>query len=488
MLPGWSDRPVYRIGMIMQFMELGLSERMALSLLNLDLKTPTEIQTKVIPQALDGRDIMASAETGSGKTAAYALPIIHEHEQKRKQVHEQKKEQNYSAEKIKSSKSRKPTTLVMVPTRELAIQVESQFKRFSGGSGLKTVCIYGGTGYERQLHTLNRGVDVIVATPGRLFDHISRNSVDLSMIEMLILDEADRMLDMGFMPQVRKIVARVPEKRQTLMFSATIGNGIEQAASEFLSSPRTIRVNKSRIEPTSIEQKVYNVDESGKEALLMQLLTDNPDVNSVLVFTRTRHKATKLRKKLCEANVKAEEIHGSISQNKRERTLARYRKGLFSVLVATDIAARGLDIPEISHVVNYDLPDSAEDYVHRIGRTGRAGRKGVALTFISPQQRHLIRAIEQVTGSKLGNGLPDDKPKNKTRNRPSENRAHTARPRHNADTPRPRHKTYAPKSKSRSQDAQSERQLREESRRNRSKRRSFQKPGSPKRNRSTSAR
>ncbi|MCA9803607.1 MAG: DEAD/DEAH box helicase [Cyanobacteria bacterium HKST-UBA02] len=368
----------------MQFKELGLSERMALSLMNLKIVDPTEIQTKVIPETLGGHDIMASAETGSGKTAAYALPIIHQRC------------------RGKAEKRRKAKTLVLVPTRELALQVESQFERFSCGSGLKTVCIYGGASYDRQISAMNRGVDVIVATPGRLFDHITRGTADLSMIEMLVLDEADRMLDMGFMPQVRQIVRRVPDQRQTLMFSATISKGIEEAASEFLKNPKTIRVNTRQLEPSSIEQKVFYCDEAEKESLLLDLLENQPAVKSVLVFTRTRFKAAKICKRLCAANVRAEEIHGSISQSKRERTLARYREGRFSVLVATDIAARGLDVPEISHVVNYDLPDSAEDYVHRIGRTGRAGRTGTALTFISAQQRHLVRGIEQVVGRRLG--------------------------------------------------------------------------------------
>lgn len=395
----------------MQFMELGLSERMARSLMTLQIEEPTEIQTKVIPETLNGRDIMASAETGSGKTAAYALPIIHDRN------------------KGKAEKRRKPRTLVLVPTRELAMQVESQFERFSCGSGLRTVCIYGGTGYGRQIQALNRGVDVIVATPGRLFDHITRGTADLSMVEMLVLDEADRMLDMGFMPQVRQIVKKVPEQRQTLMFSATISKGIEQAASEFLRDPKNIRVNTKRLEPSSIEQKVFYVDELDKEALLLDLLENQPEVKSVLVFTRTRFRAAKIRKKLNAANVRAEEIHGSISQNQRERTLARYRDGKFAVLVATDIAARGLDVPEISHVINYDLPDSAEDYVHRIGRTGRAGRTGTALTFISNQQRHLVRGIERVVGRQLGD-RPENgpEPKRQQKRRPPRFKGKSSRP------------------------------------------------------------
>ncbi|MBZ0185066.1 MAG: DEAD/DEAH box helicase [Candidatus Obscuribacterales bacterium] len=387
----------------MKFLELGLSERIAHALVGFGFSQPTEIQQKAIPSILGGRDIMASAETGSGKTAAYALPII---------------------QFRRKAQGKSPSTLVLVPTRELALQVQSQFERFLCGSGLRTVCVYGGTGYDRQTRLLKRGVDIIVATPGRLFDHIKRNNVDMSMISMLVLDEADRMLDMGFMPQVRQIVARMSGRRQTLMFSATISKGVEKAASEYLINPVTIRVNTNRLEPSSIDQRIYHVDESGKTALLMDLIKDQPDVNSVLVFARTRVRASEIRKKLCASNVRAEEIHGNISQAQRERTLARYRDGHFTVLVATDVAARGLDIPAISHVVNYDLPDSPSDYVHRIGRTGRAGRSGIALSFVSARQRHLVRDIEKIVGRSL---MPDSDHKHEPA-RPARRRSRNRRP------------------------------------------------------------
>lgn len=364
----------------MKFIELGLSERVAGALESFGFTEPTEIQGKAIPVILAGRDVMASAETGSGKTAAYALPII---------------------QSLKGSTPRKAQVLVLVPTRELALQVQSQFDRFSNHSGLRTLTVYGGTGYERQTRLLRRGVDVIVATPGRLYDHIQRGNADLSRIAVLVLDEADRMLDMGFMPQVRQIVDKLSRRPQTLLFSATISRSVERAAEEYLESPITIRINTNRVEPSAIEQRIYHVDESGKDALLVQLIKDQPEINSVLVFAKTRSKAARIRKRLCASNVPAEEIHGDISQNQRERTLARYREGVFSVLVATDIAARGLDIPAISHVVNYDLPNTAADYVHRIGRTGRAGRSGIALSFVCAEQRHLIRDIERVTGRQL---------------------------------------------------------------------------------------
>ncbi|CAN5641071.1 DEAD/DEAH box helicase [soil metagenome] len=383
----------------MNVTELGLTKLVSAALEKLGLAEPTESQQKAIPVIVSGRDIMASAETGSGKTAAYALPLI---------------------QNLKGTSERKPRCLVLVPTRELALQVQSQFERFSNNSGMRTVVVYGGTGYEKQTRLMRRGVDVIVATPGRLFDHIERGNADLSNVTMLVLDEADRMLDMGFLPQVRKIVDEMDGKRQTLMFSATISKTVERIAAEFLTNPVTVQVNTSQVEPSSIEQRIYHIDEAGKDALLVQLIKDEPEMNSVLVFTKTRRKAAKIRKRLCTSDITAEEIHGDISQSQREKTLARYREGRFAVLVATDIAARGLDIPAISHVVNYDLPMSAADYVHRIGRTGRAGRSGVALSFVCADQRHLMRDIEKVTGKPLDPNAPqqNDQSEHKRSSRP----------------------------------------------------------------------
>jgi ATP-dependent RNA helicase RhlE len=360
------------------FVDLGLSKSILRALEEMNYTEPTDIQLQSIPVTLSGRDLMASAQTGSGKTAAFALPII----------------------ECLGEPEKTPRALILVPTRELATQVEEQFQLFAKYSKLKCVTLYGGVGYDKQIRLLSRGVDIVVATPGRLMDHVTRRTCDVSKVEILVLDEADRMLDMGFMPQVRKIIARITKERQTLMFSATFDNRVERLAAEYLKDPYTVRVNKKQIEPIEIEQKIFHVNEFGKDALLAQLIQDH-DMNSVLVFTKTRRKASWVTNRLRDAKIMAEEIHGDISQSQREKTLARYRDGQFPVLVATDVAARGLDVPSISHVINYDLPGTPEDYVHRIGRTGRAGRSGVAFSFVSEGERYMIRDIEKVVGRQL---------------------------------------------------------------------------------------
>jgi superfamily II DNA/RNA helicase len=358
------------------FTELGFSKLTLAALTECGYTVPTEIQEKTIGLTMAGQDIMASAETGSGKTAAYALPII----------------------ECLDEPERHPRALILVPTRELALQVQEQFEKFAQYRKLRSVTIYGGVGYEKQKAGL-KTADIIVATPGRMLDYLERKTVSLAEIEMLVLDEADRLLDMGFMPQVRRIVKTLSKERQTLMFSATIDGKVEMLAREFLRNPVTVRVNSNQIEPKEIEQKMFRVHEFSKDELLAKLICDLS--TSVIVFTQTKRKATWVMDRLREAKIPAEEIHGDITQSQREKTLSRYRKGAFKVLVATDIAARGLDIPDISHVINYDLPDSPEDYVHRIGRTGRAGRSGVAYSFVSDEQIFLMRDIEKVIGRKL---------------------------------------------------------------------------------------
>lgn len=382
---GCSTRKLY---ILSTFNELGLSEHAIASVLAIGFTEPTEIQQKAIGLVLAGRDMMASAQTGTGKTAAYALPIL---------------------EHIPREKRRPVSSLVLVPTRELAIQVREAFEMLGKGhSRQKAIALYGGTGYGMQIKAIHRGADIVVATPGRLLDLVDRRLIDLSHVNVLVLDEADRMLDMGFMPQVRKVVSFLKTQRQTLMFSATIDSRIEKIAGEFLINPVTVRVASTAVEPASIEQHVHRIDEFGKDKLLLQLIQSS-EGGSVLVFTKTRRKATWICQRLREQQVQAEEIHSDISQNQRERTLKAYRQGTFNVLVATDIAARGIDVPAISQVINYDLPMSASDYVHRIGRTGRAGRSGVAHSFVSDDQRYLIRDIERVIGRKFDGIGGDDR-------------------------------------------------------------------------------
>lgn len=360
------------------FEQLGLSQEALAALAEVGFSAPTEIQSKTIGIIAERKDLIASAQTGSGKTAAYALPII-----------------DILRASEKTTGRAQTKALVIVPTRELALQVCGEFVRFSGGTKLNVAVLYGGTGYRKQVRDLHRGADVIVATPGRLLDCLNRNYANLSKVQVVVLDEADRLLDMGFMPQVRAVIARVPKQRQTLMFSATIDARMKKIAEEFLTEPQIVSANQQKVEPSSIEQQFHYLKESEKEGKLLDLLM-TAENGSVLVFTKTRYKASLLAGKLKELSVMAEEIHGDISQAQRIRTLTRFRAGEFKILIATDVAARGLDIPAITHVINYDLPMAAEDYVHRIGRTGRAGKSGIAHSFVSRDQKHLVPAIHRV--------------------------------------------------------------------------------------------
>ncbi len=358
------------------------------SLKDIGFVEPTDIQRQTIGIALNGRDVVASAHTGSGKTAAYGLPLVD----------------------MLEERDESPRALVLVPTRELAMQVSEQLKLFAKHNKLRVATLYGGTSYHTQRNSLERGVDVIVATPGRLIDFMESKTVSLATIEVLVLDEADRMMDMGFMPQVRRIINRVPTERQTMMFSATIDDRIERLASTFCMEPAIVRVNTEELEPDTIEQRVINVHEFAKDDLLFRLLQEFGD-SSVLVFTGTRRKATWVTDRLRDSKVIAEEVHGDISQKQRESTIARFRRGEFPVLVATDVAARGLDITNITHVINYDVPNTPEEYVHRIGRTGRNGKTGIAVTFVSEEQQHLLRDVEKLVGREF---LPPIRPASKT--------------------------------------------------------------------------
>ena len=360
------------------FSELGLSKQTVARLEQIGFEQPTKIQQQTISTIISGADLMASAETGSGKTAAYALPIMEQLEER----------------------PRGCVALVVVPTRELAIQVRAEFDRFMPRGKWRTAVLYGGCGYGKQMAELRKHPAIIVATPGRLLDLLDQKIASIANIQHLVLDEADRLMDLGFMPQVRRIVTRAPKARQTLMFSATFEPRVEGIAQEFLRNPVRVEVKGKTVEPHSIDQKFHMVKDGEKDKLLLEVVNAAGE-GSVLVFTKTRRRAKLVAAGLRFANVGAKEIHGEISQNQRERTLEQYRKGQFNVLVATDVAARGLDIPAITHVINYDLPQSAPDYVHRIGRTGRAGRSGCSHTFVGFGDTAMLCQIERLIGRTL---------------------------------------------------------------------------------------
>ncbi len=362
----------------MSFDTLGLRAELLSAIASQGYTEPTPIQSGAIPLVFEGRDLLAGAQTGTGKTAAFALPIVQR-----------------LSEHLPKEKRRKPRALVLVPTRELAAQVSEQMNAFARRLSLRSTMIYGGVTIQAQIERLHRGVDIVVATPGRLLDHAERGTIDLSRIQVLVLDEADRMLDMGFVDEIRKVAEYLPAKRQTLLFSATYPKEIKQLADELLNQPQRIEVPRSNIAADAVTQAVYEVERSRKREMLSFLIRKG-GWNQVLVFARTRYGADKLTEELIYDGIKAAAIHSNKSQSIRTRTLAEFKQGEFRVLVATDVAARGLDIQRLPHVVNYDLPQVSEDYVHRIGRTGRAGEDGVALSLVSPEERPLLSAIEKL--------------------------------------------------------------------------------------------
>ena len=339
---------------------------------------PTPIQEQAIPVLFEGHDILGSAQTGTGKTAAFAVPII---------------QALYENNRTHNGK-RQIQALVLAPTRELADQIKDSFRNYSRNLGIKSEVVYGGVSQRSQEVALNRGIDVLIATPGRLLDLMHQGLVNLEFVKYFVLDEADRMLDMGFIMDVNKIVARIPKERQTMLFSATIPNEILKLANSLLKDPVRIEVTPPETMLEMITQSLYFVTKKDKTNLLIDLLV-NPKLTSVLIFTRTKHGANKLVKELLSYGVKADAIHGNKSQNNRQQALLNFKNGKIRVLVATDIAARGIDIDELSTVINYDLPESPETYVHRMGRTGRAGLSGVAYTFCSQDEVHLLKAIEK---------------------------------------------------------------------------------------------
>ncbi|MBC7756145.1 MAG: DEAD/DEAH box helicase [Bdellovibrio sp.] len=343
--------------------------------------TPTAIQAQAIPVITEGHDLMASAQTGTGKTAAFMLPAL-----------------NLLATPH-ALKSRGPRILVLVPTRELAAQVNEATRKYGKFIRARTVSIVGGMPYPLQNKLLSQPLDILVATPGRLLDHMERGRIDLSRLQMLILDEADRMLDMGFLPDVERICSQLTAERQTLLFSATLDGDIARIAKQILKNPKTIQVAGQKEKHANIEQRLHYVDDMTHKNKLLEHLLIAPDMNQAIIFTSTKRHADLLAEDLYAAGHKTAALHGDMTQGARNRTLTKLRQGDVKVLVATDVAARGIDVQGISHVINYDLPKFAEDYVHRIGRTGRAGASGIAISFASNMDRHILRKIEQFTGN-----------------------------------------------------------------------------------------
>ena len=362
----------------MQFNDLGLSAPLLRAVAAAGYVEPTPIQREAIPPALKGRDILGCAQTGTGKTAAFALPIL---------AH------------LDETAGEEPElrALVLTPTRELAIQIADSFRTYGKGLDLYHTVIFGGVNEKPQIAELRRGVDALIATPGRLIDLMQQGHVNLDRIEAFVLDEADRMLDMGFLPDVKRVIARLPKKRQTLFFSATMPPDIRSLADSLLTDPVSVAVTPVSSTVERIEQRLYFVDKKDKPRLLVDMLKNDPSFVHTLVFTRTKHGANKVVEYLGKAGLRAAAIHGNKSQGARERAMNGFRSGDIRLLVATDIAARGIDVEGISHVINFDLPNVPETYVHRIGRTGRAGAAGIAVSFCDVEERPYLMDIERLT-------------------------------------------------------------------------------------------
>lgn len=368
----------------MKFTELGLSPELAAAVSAKGYDMPTPIQTQAIPSVLEGRDLMGGSQTGTGKTAAFTLPLL--------QILDSRKAPREKTFGRRKSAGR-PRALVLTPTRELAAQVGASVEAYGENLNLRSTVIFGGVGINPQIDRLRRGVDVLVATPGRLLDHAGQGTLDLSGVEILVLDEADRMLDMGFIHDIRKVLKLLPAKRQNLLFSATYSGDIKKLADGILNNPVMVEVARRNTTAETVEQLVHPVAKSQKRFLLSQLIQDG-DWRQVLVFTRTKHGANRLAKQLEGDGIPSSAIHGNKSQNARTKALADFKSGKIRVLVATDVASRGIDISCLPHVVNFELPNVPEDYVHRIGRTGRAGEEGLACSLVSADERNLLKDIE----------------------------------------------------------------------------------------------
>ncbi len=368
----------------MKFENLNLIEPILKALKDEGYIKPSPIQERAIPPVLQGRDLLGCAQTGTGKTAAFAIPII-------QKIHEQKN---------KGSR-RQIQSLILTPTRELAVQIADSFLSYGKYTKLKYYAIYGGVSQNPQAEALRRGIDVLIATPGRLNDLINQRLVNLENIKVFVLDEADRMLDMGFIHDVKKIISCIPKQRQTLFFSATMPREITDLVNSILVDPVKVEVTPISSTVDIIKQSVYFTDKVNKNKLLLHLL-ENEDISSALVFTRTKHEADKIVKFLASANIKSQAIHGDKSQNARQTALNNFKSGEIKVLIATDIAARGIDIDELSHVINYNLPNIPETYVHRIGRTGRAGLGGTAISFCEYEEKPYLKDIQKLIKKTIG--------------------------------------------------------------------------------------
>lgn len=368
----------------MTFEQLNIEPRILRALTELDYQTPTPIQQQAIPHALQGRDVLGCAQTGTGKTAAFAVPIL----------------QTLSAAPYGAGGKRPIRALILTPTRELALQIDQSFRDYGRHLPLRCQVVFGGVSQVPQVQALQRGVDILTATPGRLNDLIGQGHIDLSQVQILVLDEADRMLDMGFIHDVRRVLSYVPQRRQTLFFSATMPREIQALVDQILMDPVKVAVTPVSSTVDTIQQCVYFVDKANKRKLLVKLL-ENPALESVLVFTRTKHGADRVTRELNRAHVPAMAIHGNKSQTARQLALDSFKRGKVRVLVATDIAARGIDIDHLSHVINFDLPEVSETYVHRIGRTGRAGLSGTAISFCDVLEKPYLQGVEKLIGKRI---------------------------------------------------------------------------------------
>jgi ATP-dependent RNA helicase RhlE len=369
----------------MEFNSFNFQAKVAAGISAAGYTTPTPIQAQAIPPVMQGRDVMGLAQTGTGKTAAFVLPIL---------------------QNLIDGERGRVRALIVAPTRELAEQINETIVTLGKQTGLRSITVYGGVSINPQIQKLRRGVDIVVACPGRLLDHIGQGTINLSQVEMLVLDEADRMFDMGFLPDIRRIIKQIPRQRQTLLFSATMPREILRLAHEVLTEPETVKVD-SLAPATTVSHALYPVAQHLKTDLLLQLLKKT-NTESVLVFTRTKHRAKRLGEKLTKVGYKAASLQGNLSQNRRQAALNGFRDGSVQILVATDIAARGIDVSQISHVINFDIPDTPEAYIHRIGRTGRAARTGDAFTMVASEDKQMVRAIEKALNQEIVRHTLDD--------------------------------------------------------------------------------